>query len=95
MFQLLDFRVLSGDDPIYQIADGDDSGHPAICNHWQMPHAIFRHQAHAFFHGIAGGNRQNFFRDHRAHLRGAGGFALQGYFASVIALGEDAQQPSF
>jgi dihydroxy-acid dehydratase len=50
-FHLIDGGVLGGNNPVDQVADGNEAHHFAVLQHRQVPDAFLRHQPHAILNG--------------------------------------------
>jgi hypothetical protein len=51
--QMADGLLMRRDDPVYEIADGDDARHLVPVHDGQVADAILRHQAHALVDGVS------------------------------------------
>ncbi len=84
--------VLSGNDPIDQIPNGNNSKNFVALQHRQVTQPVRGHQPHAFFNGMRRPHMNDFsgknFFD-RSLLRG---FSFERDFARVIAFGQDPDQ---
>src|SRR4051794_436800 len=47
-FQVLHDRLLRGDDPLHEVADGDNSHEFAVRHHWKVADALLGHHSQAF-----------------------------------------------
>src|SRR3984885_15967631 len=90
--QLLDLGGLLLDHSLDQIADRQDTEHPAGLHHRKMPEAALGHDLHAVPHAVGEGHGDRRSRHDLAHRRVLGGAVLQDHLAGVIALRNDADE---
>jgi len=84
--------VLGGNDPIDQVSNGHDSGNFRAAEHGKMPDSMRRHEPHAFFHRVVGGNCNNITGENLFYGGSFRHFAFESNFSCVIALGQNAHK---
>ena len=92
LFEGLDGLFLAGDDPLDQVADGDDAEDAVALEHGEMAEVVLGHQAHALVHGLVGGDELDRGGHDLADVGFAGVVAEEDALAGVVALGEDADE---
>src|SRR5580704_5384856 len=92
--QVLNRFLLSGHDPVHQIADGNYAGHRLTLNYRKVAHSAVSHEAHAILDAFLGINEQHRVNHNVPHFGFAGVSAHQNNFARIIPLGDDAREPS-
>src|SRR5439155_16075371 len=85
--QLVDRDALRQHDPLYQVADGNDSNHLLALQYGQMTNTLFGHDAHTALHGLMRGHEDDRLRHDFAHFSFPRGPPFQDDLAGVIALG--------
>src|SRR5271170_5510652 len=85
---LINSRALGGDNPINQIADGNETRQFSILQYGQVPDAFVRHQPHAILDGVMRRGAGDIGGDDFADERLLGSLAGQGDLPGVIALRE-------
>ena len=92
---MADGRLVRGDGPIHQVANGHHAEHPVSIQNRQVPDAMLGHRSHAFFYGVIGTRGDYAIGHNLPDLGFFGRPVLQNHFAGVIALGNNAGQTAF
>ncbi len=92
VFELVDGFGLGGDDPVDEVADGDDAGDLLVLQDGQVANAQLGHEAHAILDGLLGGDGGGRGGDEFGDAHLGGGTAFEGDVAGVFAFGHEADE---
>src|SRR5487761_2014438 len=90
--QGIDGMFVAFDDPLDEIADGDEADDFIILHDREMAEMFLCHQVHAILNGMFGRDRDDVAGHDLAHLGVFRVVALEDTFAGVVAFREDADQ---
>src|SRR5215472_11478884 len=92
-FEFLNRLRLARDNPLHQIADRDHADDDVVLQHRKVTKTMFGHDGHALIHRMTRVYKHNGAGHDGADRSLFRRMPPQDYFSSVIALGNDAQEP--
>jgi len=90
--QLVDRVGLGRDDPVHQVANGNNAEDAVPVQHREMANPVFGHQPHAILDRVGGRDRNNLIGKDFANGRLFGGLSFERDFTGVIAFRHDSNE---
>src|SRR5262249_30123764 len=93
VLKLVDGRLLIGNDPLHEVADGEDTYHLVALEHRQVSHPLLGHEGEALVDRVGGRHRDDRAAHDLSHPRLPGKPPFKDDLARVVALGNHPHEP--